>query len=860
MVDVPQKDHAVSLTFDTYWPLLLLALVPYLWIVQRKSQADLSPRHLKVAGMVRSAIVILLVFAMMQPVLKRSGNWISAVYLMDVSQSVSPQAIQSSIQWIQKTNDSGNPDQARFIPFAANSQVLDSIDQLKNVSVSGRASAGSIDQSATNIEDAVDRALHTFAPHHLKRLVLISDGNENSGHVTDMLPRLKQEGVHVYTIPVAARTNRDVWIEAVMAPANIAAEETFPVEVHVYSQSDTTGEVEVKDGDKSLGKRQVQLAKGLNRIAFDTRLSDDTGPVTLEATVKAAGDPFNDNNSFRQSVVVEGKPRILYIEGHRESAHYFQDALQQEGFKVDVMDASAVPDAVDKLDAYDLVVLSDVAKASLTDGQMQAIATYVRDLGGGFILAGGENNYGLGGYAKTIVEDILPVTFEAKKEKPDSIGMIVVLDKSGSMGGPKIELAKEATKAPLDLLKDTDKFGVVAFDYNFYWPVRLQLIGPNRTAIGQSISSIIAGGETNIYPALHEAFTALAAGGTQVKHVILLSDGRSLPDDYQGLVVKMVDANMTVSTVAVGAGADKELLQNIATWGKGRAYVIEDATKVPQIFTQETELATGKTLKEDPFKPVVKKTVEAFKGIDFKTAPQLLGYVATKAKPSAEVLLETPGPAKDADPLLARWQYGLGKTAAFTSDLKDRWAVEWLHWNGYTKFWSQLVRETMRHHDDDQFDFRVLRANNEAKITINAIQKDGEFRNKLKPQVRIIAPDQSVSNIDVRQVGPGSYEASAPLTQKGTFTFHAVGDDQGGTSRVLPFSYPDEYHFYPPNTDLLRSLAAETGGAFQPTAADIFNSRGETTALPTPLWPYLATFALLLYLTDVLLRRLRLFE
>jgi Ca-activated chloride channel family protein len=860
MVYVSPKDHAVSLTFDTYWPLLLLALIPYLWVVQRRTTADLSPKHLQIAGAVRSLILILLILGLMQPVLKRSGDWISAVYLVDVSESVSPSAIQNALQWIEQTNNTGRPNHARFIPFGSNSQVLNTSEELKSVSVSAKAATGSIDQSETALEDAVDRALRSFAPHHLKRLILVSDGNENSGHVTDVLPRLKQEGVHVYTVPMQARTQHDVWVEDIMMPANVAAEEAFPVEVHVYSQVDTPGEVEVKNGDKSIGKRQVQLVKGLNRIAFDAHLSDDGGPVTLEASVKAAGDPINDNNVFRQSVVVEGKPRILYIEGHRESAKYLQTALQQEGFKVDAVQASVVPDAVDRLDSYDLIVLSDVARSSLTDNQMKAVATYVRDLGGGFILAGGENNFGQGGYSKTIIEDVLPVTFETKKEKPNSTGMIVVLDKSGSMGGQKIELAKEATKAPLDLLKDTDKFGVVAFDYNFYWPVRFQDIGGNRGTMNQAISSIIAGGETNIYPALREAYIQLAGGGTEVKHVILLSDGRSLPDDYQGLVTKMTDAKITVSTVAVGSGSDRELLQQIAQWGKGRTYYIEDATRVPQIFTQETEMATGKTLKEEPFKAQVKKTVEAFKGIDFKSAPNLLGYVTTKAKDTSEVLLEAPGIGEKPDPLLARWQYGLGKTAAFTSDLKDRWAVDWLKWSGYPKFWSQLVRETMRRRDDDQFDFRVLRENNEAHITINAVEKDGHFRNKLQTQVRVIAPDQKTSDIPVRQIGPGSYETKVPLTQKGTFTFRAIGDETGGPSRVLPYSYPEEYHFYPPNTELLRAIATETGGSFQPNAAEIFNPHGETTALPTPLWPYLALTALLLYVTDVLLRRLRLFE
>jgi len=842
-------------SFDTYWPLLLLALIPGIWWMQRRTLTDLSPKHLQLAGIVRSVIIVLIALALMQPVVYRSGSWISVVYLLDVSQSVSPQAIQSSMEWIQKTNDAGGPEHARFVPFAANSRVFDRLDQLKEVQVGSNASRNSIDQSGTDIEDAIDTAIRSFAPHHLKRLVLLSDGNENSGHMMNVLSRLKSEGIHVYTVPSPARTNRDVWVENILAPAEVTAEELFPVEAHVYSQIETSAEVEIRQGEKSLGTKQVQLTRGLNRVAFEASLKDEAGPTMIEASVKAANDTFAENNRFRSSVVIRGRPKILYVEGHAQSARYLQTALTNEGLSVKAVTPGNIPTTIEELDTYDAVVLSDVARNSLTDQQMKILATYVRDLGGGFILAGGENNYGEGGYSKTILEEVLPVTFETKKEKPDSVAMIIVLDKSGSMGGQKIEMAKEAAKAPLALLRDTDSYGLVAFDYNFYWPVKLQSAA-NRAAITTAISTIIAGGETNIYPAQREAFIALAGATSQVKHVILLSDGRSLPDDFEGLTKKMAESKITVSTVAVGNGADRELMEQMAKWGSGRTYYLEDPAAVPQIFTEETELATGKTLREESFKPVVKKNVEAFKGIDFDAAPPLLGYVATKSKATSEVLLES----RRQDPILARWQYGLGKTAAFMSDLKDRWAVDWLKWKGYPKFWSQLVRETMRRSDNNEFDFRVVKDGEEAKISINAIRKDGQFRNKLETQVRVLGPDQSVSDVAVHQIGPGAYEAKYPLGKKGSYLFRAVGADSGSPSRVIAYSYPDEYHFYPPNTELLRSISNETKGRFQPHTEDIFAPNGETTALPTPLWPYLGALALMLYLTDVLLRRLRLFE
>ena len=228
-----------GLTVDTYWPLLLLLIIPYFWWIQGKTLTDLSPKHLRLSGSVRSAIVALLALALMQPTLYRSSDWISVVYLLDISQSVAPAAIQSAIEWIQKTNDEGRPAQARFIPFAANSTVLNNVDQLKKVEVANKSVQRAIDQTGTGIEGAVDSAIHTFAPHHLKRLVLITDGNENAGHMMNVVSRLKQENIHVYTQPLQARANRDVWVETIMAPSEVPTEELFPVEAHVYSQTET---------------------------------------------------------------------------------------------------------------------------------------------------------------------------------------------------------------------------------------------------------------------------------------------------------------------------------------------------------------------------------------------------------------------------------------------------------------------------------------------------------------------------------------------------------------------------------------------------------------------------------------------
>jgi uncharacterized membrane protein len=845
----------MRLTFESYWPLILLAIIPWLWWVRRRTTMDLSPQHLMLSTIVRTAIVVGLILALMQPVIYRASSAISVVYLLDVSQSVEPNAIKQAIDWISRTNDAGRPDDARFVAFGANTMPFDSLAELRKVRISADGRDGTLNQSATDLASAFDRAIRTFSPNHLKRAVLVSDGNDNGGDLTTALARLHREGVHVYTHALESRQQGDAWVETILTPPSVTADEQFPVDVHVYSQVAASGAVTLRKGTETLETKTVHLEQGLNRIAFATRVKDEAASTVLSADIAVAGDPFEGNNRFRQPVIVNGKPRILYIESHEPSAQYLKKALETEGLIVSVADPRQLPSDVAQLDAYDGLILSDVDPQVLSAQQKQSLETYVRELGGGFILAGGENTYGKDGYSDTPVEKALPVTFDTKK-RPPTIAMVAVIDVSGSMSQGQLTIAKEAAKAPLKALRNSDRFGVLSFNTGFSWVAPIQY-ARDREALNAGIESLYAGGGTDIYVGLNAAYQALKDAPDEVKTVVVLSDGITQTADFKNLATTMIQNGINVSTIAVGTSANRELMADIAMWGKGRAYSITTYDKVPQIFIKETELALGKTLQEQPFLPILKKNVEAFKGIDFTKAPRLLGYVVTKPKPTAEVLLTE---SWTDEPLLARWQYGLGKAAIFTSDVKTRWASDWIEWNGYAKFWAQVVRETMRRRSDEQFDFKVSRKGDYALATINAIEKDGRFRNDLRPQLRVIGPDQKISVVDMPQVGPGNYEVRLPLRRDGTYSFRATGGDSTGPVGSLEFSYPAEYHFYPPDTEKLRGISKATGGMSEPEAREIFDPQGESTEYPLSLWPWLCAAVLVLHLMDILLRRIRLFE
>ena len=336
----------------------------------------------------------------------------------------------------------------------------------------------------------------------------------------------------------------------------------------------------------------------------------------------------------------------------------------------------------------------------------------------------------------------------------------------------------------------------MVFDSQTYIAVPVQYVRSKRKAEDQ-ISRIQASGQTNIYPALGIVYRLLQKTDSKAKHVILLSDGDTHPADFETLVKRMVGEKIVVSTVVVGADGDRALMSNIAKWGKGKAYIAENAESIPQIFIEETERAVRSNLLEEPFRPAVKHRSAAFRGLDLDNLPELKGDVSSKARDHAEILLATPSGA----PLLVRWQFGLGKTVAFTSDVKNRWAANWIAWPGYGKFWAQQVRDVMRRDSGEEFDFRVVREGGEAVIRLSVLTPDGNFSNGLAPQVRVTRPDGSTAIIALGQTGAGTYPNRLPFVASMQAERFELVDAQGlprraslrAGARLLYQDYPDEY-------------------------------------------------------------------
>jgi len=844
------------LTLQYFWPLAAAVIgVALVWWARSRTLVGLPREQLTIIAVVRSIVIVLVALALAQPVLARRGQWTSVVFALDVSDSVAPEALVEAAAWVMQTMTAARPAHGELVAFAGRARAIGGPSAAAALASSPTNVLDGIERSSTNLEAAIDEALRRRAPGHVPRIVLISDGRPNAGSLRRALARAQQANVPLHTHPLSSGPNAAASIDAVTLPSLVNAGESFTVRLGVRAAAASAVTIQAAAKGAIVASKTLQVTRGVTPVSLDVHL-DDRGVQMLEITVQDTGAAAG-SSPLRERVPMTVLPRsrVLYVEGRAESAHYLKTALQAGGLTVDVAEPAGLPTTAPALKPYDLVFVSDVARAAIGDRAMDALATYVSD-GGGLILAGGEAVFGENGYAKTKIEEILPVSFTVQ-EKPREFALIIILDKSWSMRGDKMELSKAAAQAAVDVLKDEHEVGVVVFNDGLEWTVPVER-AVGRQKIKERIGAIAPSGHTIIYPAIEQAFLALQQSKARQKHVVLLSDGQSYMADYEGLVKKMVEAKITVSTIAVGDEADRELLGNIAKWGTGRAYMIDNPAEVPQVFVKETERAAKPTLVEEPFRPIVRKPIEALRGIDFESAPKLQGYSASKIKPTAELIL-----VSDKDqPILARWQYGLGRAVVFTPDVKDRWAADWLSWPGYGKLWVQLVRETMRRPATADVGLDVQRMDEAFRVRLRTDEPSNASAAAVQT-LEVIDGDGRSSPLSVTRVRSGFYEGWLKPPGRGDYVVRAkAGPDTPPElfTRLISYAPPSEERGRPPDFDLLRTISRDTGGAFDPRVEDLAAKPSELVVRRIDLWPYLAALALVLYLLDLLLRRLRFFD
>jgi len=828
---------------------LALLLVPVIVLLARRR---MTPRG---AVALRMLVLAALVASLAGPNLRGLGGGEHVIFALDLSDSISATSRRAAIQFMREATRHRRPgDRIGLVTFGTTAVLEEAPSEDPLLAVSSRPPA-----EATDIAQAIRAALAALPPSGGRRIVVATDGNANRGDLEQALALARSQEVEVSVVPLQSDPARDVLVEEVLAPAEVRTGERFPLRIPIMATVPSRVTLRVTEGDRAITERDLTIEPGRTTITL-SRVAASEGLLRYAATITATPDGVVENNRAEALVAVRGAPVVWYAGA---TPGVIVEALQAQRMRVQATTPESLPAALAQYRGIAAVVLDDVSAPRLSPDQMASLRDYVGHLGGGLIVVGGTHSFGVGGYSGTPLEEVLPVTMDVRHRLAiPSMAIVLVLDTSGSMGAfgtqiAKVELAKETAQSVVDLLGERDVIGVIAFDQEPRWlapPTEAR----NREQVMDQVSRIQAGGGTNMHPALRMAYDYLRASPAKIRHVIAISDGQTDPGDFQGLIMRMTRDKITTSAVAVGGDADEQLMRNVALWGGGRYYLAKDLYTIPQILTAEALLASRAYLVEERFVPeVVQRGL-----VDDLALPPLRGYVATAPKPAGTLHLVSPAD----DPILAAWQYGLGRAAAFTSDASGRWAAEWSTWPELARFWSRLLRWVAREEADglqlavEQIDSSGQRApaGGTAAITVDAFTASGVPVDGLQVEARVASPEGAVQTLGLVQAAPGRYEGRVPASRAGAYVVTAVARAPAGTRRVTTgfvVPYAPELRDLEANRAVLARIAEGTGGRLlsDPRAA-VAPMRSPREAADA--WPYFSTAAIALFLAEITWRRI----
>ncbi|TSI11701.1 VWA domain-containing protein [Lysinibacillus sp. BW-2-10] len=820
-------------------PLALLLLIPvigyFIWTWWHHRHQLKKSQFVVFA--IRIVSVVLLIFAMASPYFLLPVKEEQVVYLIDRSASVEGTEeqtlafIEESLQAKKDIHEVG------IYSFASNlqteSMLSNSLEQVPKLS-------DLTNRDNTNIAQALQLTTGIVDREKATRIVLFSDGIETKGEVSEQLTKLVGSNVSVDVVTLSKDVKADISIQSFTTPQVAFEGEQQQLVTEVEATTATSGELFLYENDQLIHKETVQLEEGTNVFTY-RHIGKSEGLVKYEALFQVGEDAILQNNKLTSVTMVQSSPRLLIV-SDREEGSPIAAALGPNSIAYDVKSSSEIPSSLSSYLHYNAIIFDNIPGHLVGEEKMGIIEQAVKNFGVGFMMVGGENSFGLGGYFKTPIEQLLPVEMEVKgKQQLPSLGLVIVLDRSGSMMGPKIELAKEAAARSVELLRNGDTLGFIAFDDRPWEVIETAPLTDKEEAVN-TILSIAPGGGTEIFSSLALAFENLADQKLQRKHIILLTDGQSYSaGSYEELIEEGKGNNITLSTVAIGTDADANLLESLSEMGSGRFYSVVDETTIPSILSRETAMISRTYIEDNPFYPTI-YNAQGWNALFAEGVPQMNAYIGTTAKQTAMVVAES----EKEDPVLAEWQYGLGRTIAFTSDSTGAWTGDWARWSEWRNFWQTAISKMLPTYNDIAYD---IKQNADGSFTITDPTNQAAF-------LDVAVVDELGEELDV-QVEPVSASQVRVMVDAnpGLVFFRISKDDESIYQAGLTIPYSAEYELHLPNEAMLTQIAEKTGGKVLEEPEDVFREFTVKGAERQSITTWLVLASMLLFFIDITLRR-----
>ncbi len=824
---------------EPLWFLLALPVIAVLYLFAKQGRFNKEKRLILI---IRFLTFLLLIAALTDPYLTLPQKGKNVIFLADRSASISESRDEIMGEIEAQMKKKKESDSYGIVSFAKSAGLE------KSLSSSGSEVpefSGEVGEDETNIQNGIEYASNLLGSSNGGRIVLYSDGIETLGAGEDIIPKLKEDGIEVDWVKRSSNEKEDIAVTAVNSPAVQYKGEEATVSVTLHSTTRTTVDLQLDLNGNKIARKQVKVQEGKNEFEFQHTV-DQTGMLVYRAEIYSDTDARPENNQLSSIARAEGDPLVLLVhEGGKKSK--LEEQLKSAGFRVEALQSSQLPDKLSSYLDYQTILFDNVAATDIPEEKMSLMEQAVKEFGRGFIMFGGDESFALGGYFKTPIEKLLPVDMEVKgKKELPSLGLVLVVDRSGSMDGQKLSLAKEAAARTVSLLREKDTLGVLAFDDRPWEIVPTEPIKDRKKA-EEKIRTISPGGGTNIYPSLEEAYLSLQDKPLKRKHIILLTDGQSAAGgDYDTLIEGGLSKGVTLSTVAIGSDADRYLLEDLSQMGKGRFYDVVDASVIPSILTRETVITTRTYIEDQPFFPTIQSS--KWQKLFGAGVPRMNAYIATTPKDSAQVEMAS----DKKDPVLATWRYGLGNTFAFTSDTTGQWAGDFASWKGWPEFINQLVTRSFPSIQSSPYSIEVDSSGEKTKLlltspdsgtmplTVSVIAEDGE---QIEAASRILSPGVHEVEFDER-LSPGVYSMS-------------IGDQAGKQAYETGFAVPysEEYSYQGGSVRTVEAIVKETGGKTYESGVDAFRALNDQPHNEQSIQTFLILTAFLLFFTEIGVRR-----